>query len=159
MDAKHPKRKKDPQNPYTLVRTESEYYVVFRDVHNNEQRIPVTREIYEMFNAFELEDIAQMNKQSRHHEHSQLTEQKLTERALRQEVLPEDIVYQKSCEQTLQAALDSLPIQQRRRVLLYYFYSMTYAQIAAIEGCTIMPVKRSIDRALRKMKLFFEEGG
>lgn len=34
---------------------------------------------------------------------------------------------------------------------------MTYDQIAVIEGCTKMPVKRSIDQALQKLKKELEK--
>ena len=37
-------------------------------------------------------------------------------------------------------------------VFLYYFHDLTYEQIAKIEHCTIMPVKRSIDRAIIKLR-------
>jgi len=39
---------------------------------------------------------------------------------------------------------------------LYYFGEFTYEQIAAMEGCTIMPVKRSIDAGLEKLKKFLK---
>ena len=41
---------------------------------------------------------------------------------------------------------------QRRRLISYFYEGMTYEQIAEKEGCTKMPVKRSIDAALGKLK-------
>jgi RNA polymerase sigma-70 factor (ECF subfamily) len=45
-----------------------------------------------------------------------------------------------------------LPKTQRRRLALYYFGGLTYEQIATLEGCTKMPVKRSVDRAEEKIR-------
>ena len=53
-------------------------------------------------------------------------------------------------------AIRDLPEERRKIILLYYFEGLTYEQIARMEGCTIMPVKRSIDSAIKKLKLFFK---
>lgn len=45
-----------------------------------------------------------------------------------------------------------LPEVQRRRFRLYFDYGLTYEQIGKIEGCSKMPVKRSIDRAIEKIR-------
>lgn len=71
----------------------------------------------------------------------------------------EETVYQAIQYEQLHQAIDHLPKTQRRRLILYYFYDFTYEKIAEIEGYTIMPVKRSIDRALEKIKSFFENRG
>lgn len=56
----------------------------------------------------------------------------------------------------LYRAIAELPEVQRRRLTLYYFGEFTYEQIAEMEGCTIMPVKRSIDAGLEKLKKFLK---
>ena len=55
--------------------------------------------------------------------------------------------------EALHTAMKTLPEMQRRRMQLYYFEGMTYEQIAKKEGCTKMPIKRSIDRAIEKIRL------
>lgn len=67
----------------------------------------------------------------------------------------EEAVYRRMQYERLYQAIDRLPKAQRRRLILYYFYDFTYEKIAEIEGCSIMPVKRSIDRALEKIKKIF----
>ena len=42
---------------------------------------------------------------------------------------------------------------------MYYFGGLTYEEIAEKEHCTKMPVKRSIDAALEKIKKFLEMRG
>lgn len=52
----------------------------------------------------------------------------------------------------LHKAINRLPKIQQRRIMLYYFEGMTYEQIARQEGCTKMPIKRSIDAAIERLK-------
>ena len=57
----------------------------------------------------------------------------------------------------LHRAIQKLPEIQKRRLILYFFDGMTYERIAKLEGCTKMPVKRSIDVALEKLKKELEK--
>lgn len=152
MDGNHPNRKKDKFNPYILSIENEEYYVAFPDgqgVHHKER---ISRELYELFDRFELEDISQLNVISRHQEHSEMTEGTLNQRALIQPEAMEDGVYRKIMYDHLHTAIGQLPDVQRRRVLLYYFGGYTYEQIAEMEGCTKMAVKFSIDIAVKKLR-------
>ena len=101
---------------------------------------------------FELDDVSYMNVVSRHHEHSELTEQSLNDRAFQLPEPMEDTVSRIIENRRLIEAIRTLPAVQRRRLVLYYFHDLTYEQIAKIEHCTIMPVKRSIDRAIIKLR-------
>lgn len=74
---KRPRRRKDKYNPYTLHKVKERYYVSFVDVNNNFQKIEVSREVFESFNKFELEDVSQMNEYDRHLEHSKIYEHTL----------------------------------------------------------------------------------
>ena len=53
----------------------------------------------------------------------------------------------------LNRAIMELPEIQRRRFMLHFDLGLTYEQIGAMEGCTKMPIKRSIDRAIEKIRL------
>ena len=68
----------------------------------------------------------------------------------------EEIVYEHIQSEQLHNAISKLPEVQRRRLTLYYFAELTYEQIAEMEGCTIMPVKRSVDTAIKKLKIFLK---
>jgi len=63
-----------------------------------------------------------------------------------------DAVCKKIISEMLYRAIDELPEKQRRRIIMYYFYGLTYEQIAEVEGCTKMAVKFSISKALCKIK-------
>ena len=152
MDGNHPIRKKDKYNPYELTVENEEYYVAFYDGQGFHHKERISRELYELFDRFELEDISQLNVISRYQEHSELTEGTLNQRALIQPEAMEDSVYRKIMHDQLHTAIAKLPDIQRRRVLLYYFGGYTYERIAEMEGCTKMAVKFSIDIAVKKLR-------
>ena len=68
MDVKHPKRKKDKQNPYTLSIENGKEYISFHDTEGTYRKIEVTHVLFSQFNDFELEDISYLNTVSRHYE-------------------------------------------------------------------------------------------
>lgn len=155
MDEKHPNRKNDKHNPYTLMIVEGRYHLSFKDGRGKLQTLEIDKILYDLFNLFELEDISYLNKVSRHIEHSELTEATLNERAFyKQTNLDEMVLRNMECE-LLHKAISKLPEVQKRRLLLYFFGDMTYEQIAKMEGCTKRAVKFSVDIAIEKLKKNF----
>lgn len=155
MDEKHPNRKKDKYNPYTLMIVEGRYYLSFKDGRGVMQNIEIDKVLYELFNRFELEDISYLNRVSRHIEHSELTEVSLNDRAFYKAESLEETVSRSIEYELLHKAISKLPETQRRRLLLYFFGELTYEQIAELEGCTKRAVKFSIDLAIEKLKKSF----
>ena len=152
MDGKHPNRKKDKYNPYELAVENEKYYVTFIDGQGFHHKEQISRELYELFDRFELEDISKLNVISRYQEHSELTEGTLNQRALIQPETMEEGVYRKIMYNQLHTAIGKLPDIQRRRGLLHYFGGFTYERIAEMEGCTKMAVKFSINIAVKKLR-------
>ena len=155
MDEKHPNRKKDKHNPYTLMIVEGRYYLSFKDGRGVMQNIEIDKVLYELFNRFELEDISYLNRVSRHIEHSELTEASLNDRAFYKAESLEEPVSRSIEYELLHKAISKLPETQRRRLLLYFFGELTYEQIAELEGCTKRAVKFSIDLAIEKLRKSF----
>ena len=120
------------------------------------RELQITKELFEVLNRFELDDLSVLNEWDRHIEHFEQTEQSLNRRAFSKEESVEETVLRSIEYERLHRAITQLPETQRRRLILYYFEGLTYEQIARMEGCTIMPVKRSIDSAIKKLKLFFK---
>lgn len=152
MDGTHPNRKKDKLNPYTLSVENNTFYISFTDGQGIFHKMEISMELYATFNSFELDDISQMNETSRHLEQSELTEEKLNQRAADPQEPVEDHVYRRIMYQELHKAIAQLPEIQRRRVLLYYFGGYTYEQIAQMENCTKRAVKFSVDTALKNLR-------
>lgn len=159
MDGNHPKRRKDKYNPYTISEKNGTYLLSFRDGQGVLHNMKISKELFDAFDGFELDDLAILNEWDRHTEQSEQTEQTLEHRVLHKLETVEETVDRSLTYQQLHSAIAMLPEIQRRRLMLYYFHDLTYEQIAEMEGCTIMPVKRSIDRAIEKIKNFFENRG
>ena len=156
-----PKRRRDKDNPYTIFTTgfntaTPHYYLSFVDSNNMERCVEIDKPLFDAFDRFELEDISFMHKVDKHYERTEQTEALLNKRAVRPQEGVEEIVSQRMEVDKLHQAIAKLPEKQRRRVVLYYFREFTYEQIADMEGCTIMPVKRSIDAAIKKLKKLLE---
>ena len=156
MDEKRPKRRKDKYNPYTLTVTEDKHFLSFRDGQGVLQEITINRELFELLDRFELDDLSFLNEVDRHYEHSELTEISLYNRATALPESVEDAVLRNLQYEALYNAIRKLPEAQRRRLILYYFGGLTYAQIADMEGCKYQTVQESIYAALKKLKNFLK---
>lgn len=157
MESKHPKRRKDKYNPYDIWELNGHYYITFQDGQGIRQELEISRNLYELFDTSELKDISYLHKWDKYMEHSEVWESTLNRRAMEPPESVEDIVLRSMQIEELHKALKCLPEIQRRRVLLYYFEGLTYEQIAIREDCTKMPVKRSIDAALKKLKKYLKK--
>ena len=156
MDEKRPKRRKDKYNPYTLTKIKDKHILSFRDGHGVLQEITIDRELFELLDRFELDDLSYLNEVDRHYEHSELTEISLYNRATALPESVEDAVLRNLQYEALYNAIWKLPEAQRRRLILYYFGGLTYAQIAEMEGCKYQTVQESIYAALKKLKNFLK---
>ena len=164
MDGKHPKnadprpkRRKNKDNPYELFTTglgtsQPRYYLAFVDSTGTEQCMEIDKTLFDVFDRIELVDISFMNEVDNHYEHSEQTEISLNRRAAYPRESVEETVSRRVEAEALHKAIALLPEIQRHRLVLYYFGDFTYRQIAKMEGCTISPVKRSIDAAIEKLK-------
>ena len=154
-----PKRRRDKDNPYTIFTTgfntaTPHYYLSFVDSNNMERCVEIDKPLFDAFDRFELEDISFMHKVDKHYERTEQTEASLNKRAVKPQESVEEIVSQRIEVDRLHQAIAQLPEKQRRRLVLYYFGEFTYEQIAEMEGCTISPVKRSIEKAIENLKNF-----
>ena len=156
MDEKRPKRRKDKYNPYTLTKIKDKHILSFRDGQGVLQEITINRELFELLDRFELDDLSFLNEVDRHYEHSELTEISLYNRATALPESVEDAVLRNLQYEALYNAIWKLPEAQRRRLILYYFGGLTYAQIAEMEGCKYQTVQESIYAALKNLKNFLK---
>ena len=156
MDEKRPNRRKDKYNPYTLTKIKDKHILSFRDGQGVLQEITIDRELFELLDRFELDDLSYLNEVDRHYEHSELTEISLYNRATALPESVEDAVLRNLQYEALYNAIWKLPEAQRRRLIFYYFGGLTYAQIADMEGCKYQTVQESIYAALKKLKNFLK---
>lgn len=171
MDSNHPKnvdprpkRRRDKDNPYEVFTVgigtpNPRYYLSFHDQGGIRQCMEISKALFDAFDRFELDDLAFMNEVDRHFARPEQAEASLDKRAVSYTNSVEEIVELRVEAEKLHRAIAQLSETQRRRLVLYYFYNLTYEQVAKIERCTVMPVKRSIDAAIKKIKNFFEMRG
>ena len=128
------------------------YYAAFTDGDGLSQEVEVSREVYLALDDCRKHEKRQVHFIERHVERAELSEEQLQERMIR--LLPTLELSMENREQAvhLYAAIESLPEIQRRRFLLYHEDGLTYQQIATQEGCTIMPIQRSIAGAEEKIR-------
>lgn len=120
------------------------------------RELQITKELFEVLNGFELDDLSILNEWDRHYEHSELTEISLYSRAAMPPESVEETVFRNLRYEALHRAIKQLPEVQRRRLMLYYFMGLTYAQIAEKEGCTFQAVGKSISAAEKRLKKILE---
>ncbi len=146
--------------PYTLRtvidRDVERYYVSFSDGQATPQETEVSRSVY-----LELQSLSRYERRlrrwdERYAERLYMSEETLFERALHPQEDIEEAAFASIEGERLRQAIRELPETQRRRFILYHEHGLTYEQIAEAEGCTKMPVKRSIDRAGEKIKKFLK---
>lgn len=156
---KFPKRRKSKDNPYTIGYDEKQknYFLTFPNSRGIMQQIYISRELYEVFNAFELEDLSQLNEHERHIDATELTEEYLYQHLT---VLPnvvEEAIDRKITVENVHKAIATLSPTQKKRLILYYFYNFTYEQIAQLESCKYQSVQDAIKSAEEKIKKYFSK--
>lgn len=156
MDGNHPKRRKDKYNPYTISEKDGTYLLSFRDGQGVLHNMKISKELFDAFDGFELDDLAILNEWDRHTEQSEQTERTLDRRALHRLETIEETVERSLTYQQLHSAIAMLPEIQRRRLMLYYFHDLTYEQIAKMEGCTFQAVAKSVTAAEKRLKKYLE---
>lgn len=149
-----PKRKKDRDNPYTLLKENDIYFVFFKS-NTEKYKVEISKEIFDVFNRFELEDISKMHKEDKYIERNEVYEETLFSKGLINMFKVEDTIEKKEIIRKLNSSIKKLPSVQKRRLIKYYFDDKTLEKIAKEEGCTKRAIKFSIDLALKKISKKF----
>lgn len=151
MENKNPKRRKSKDNPYTLKydNKNNTYTVTFKNSNGVIENVKIKKEVYDVLNKFELEDISEMNKYDRHIEHSQIYEDTLNKRMLYKPMLTDEIIEKNITNIKLKSAINSLSKTQRRRIIMYYFEDLTQEEIAEIENISHQAVSKNILNAIK----------
>lgn len=152
------KRRRSKDNPYEIYSVgahtdQPHYYIAFTDSTGVRQELEIDKALFDVLDRFELDDLSFLNEVDNHYERSELTEASLNARAFELPETVEETVMQHDENERLHRAIVMIPEKQRNRLILYYFRGLTYARIAELEGCTIMPVKRAIEAATDNLKI------
>ncbi len=149
------KRRRSKDNPYKMDCLGNKYKINFK--YNGENKdIKISKELYDLFNKFELEDLSYMNKYDRHIEHLHLDEIQMYNRLKLSNKNLENEVIENLENQDLHIAIKKLPQIQRRRIYLYYFCNMKQREIALQEKTSIRAIQYSLECALKNLKKFLK---
>lgn len=146
-----PKRRKKMDNPYNLKIINNSYYIIFKS-NNKDNKVEVTKEIFELMDKFELDDLKELNEFDRHIEHFELTEYSLNNRMLIKQESIEDLIVRETLLDDLRKAINMLPEVQRRRIKLYYFDELTEKEIAKLENVSQKNISKSLTIAKNNLK-------
>ena len=111
-----PKRRKKMDNPYNLKIINNNFYIIFKS-NNKYNEVEVTKEVFDLMNRFELDDLKELNEFDRHIEHSELTEHTLNNRMLFKQESIEDLIIRKTSLEDLRKAINMLPEVDRKSVV------------------------------------------
>ena len=148
----YPKRRKHKDNPYTIEIEKSDYIVNFIDITGVLEKVKVTKEIYTVFNEFELQDKKEMNEFDRHIEHSEIYENNLEKRTKQETSSIEDDFIKKVTFEELKRAIEMLPITQKRRIKKYYFEDKNEYQIAKEENVKQSSICENLELAIKNLR-------
>lgn len=156
-----PKRRRDKDNPYEIFTVGIEtghphYYIRFKDSLGVEQCMEITKELFDLFDRFELDDLSFLNEVDRHYDLSDQSEETLNSHALVRPCSMEDALMERLEQERLRQAIATLPEIQRRRIVLYYFGGFSYEEIASFEKCSVHSVYVAVERAKEKLKKFLK---
>lgn len=145
-----------PKRSYWLREVVTEdrtsYYISFRDGQGKIQELCVPYDFYMAFRRLELDERKLEGWDYRHREFSEIMEETLNWRAVKQPKSIEELILEEERAELLQRAIHTLPEIQRRRFLLYYEYDLNYYQIGIMEHCTPQAARRSVIIAKEKIK-------
>ena len=148
---KLPKRRKFKDNPYSLLIEENKYFIIFKDNKNILHKERVNKDVFDVFDEYERYDNAKLKEYSIHLEHSKQTDISIYKRSNTKPYDIEEHIMKTNLLNNLKNAIDTLPEIQKRRLIKYYFYNMTFDEIAKEEKCTKRAVKFSVDIAVKKL--------
>lgn len=152
-----PKRRKDKENPYEIFTvgqgtSEVHYYTCFRDGEGVKRCLEIEKEVFDLLDEFEREDLRVLNEYDRHYEHLKQSEQGLFKKASAEIATVEEVVFRRLELGEIQKAIRSLPAKQKKRLVLHRFFGYKIKEIAAMEGCHQSVISRSISAAEKKIK-------
>lgn len=134
-----PKRRKHKDNPYTL-KVKDDCYVASFYNGNEFVSIEVNKEVFNLLDRFELDDLKELNERDNHRDYRYINDD-VDEILIFNDISEysdsvEEIIENKLFNEDLYKAINSLNDIQKNRIKKYYFENKTLNEIALEEGCS-----------------------
>jgi RNA polymerase sigma-70 factor (ECF subfamily) len=124
----------------------------FFDYQHRPQEVEITEELHLELTLLNRSVRNIESAEERHNELCDLSEEEHAQRGMRFNPSAEDEVLKNLLIEQLKSAFLELPTTQARRYLLAHGCGYTYAEIAAMEGCSIQAVNKSLVAAKKKIQ-------
>ena len=126
------------------------------EITYNGEKIMVSQEVADYLEDCRRDAHRQLMKKSRNHAAVKCEENFVEGLMAAPPIGFEDELIMRLEQERLPELIALLPEKQNRRLTAYYYEGLTYQEIAACEGVDHRAVMRSVESALKKLKIFFE---
>ena len=142
---------------YTLeyIETEDKYYISFLDSVNQDCKIEIEKEIFEIYMNSRKAYTKIKNETSRYLEHTKLTEEEIHNKAIYKNETAEDVAMRNIQKEKMKIALKKLTDTQYRRIELHIIDEVSVRDIAKLENVQKSQIEKSLKLGLKKLKKFF----
>lgn len=148
-----PKRRRCKDNPYKLcVSEKSKYTVEFIDGKGTFQKVEVDKELFDVFDKFELVDKSQMTKTEKYIASFDLSEEYINKNQTLQQISMIDELIMESTFEEIRNAIEKLPAIQMQRIKMFYLENLSAEEIANKTNCTQHAVRKSIRLGIEKIQ-------
>ena len=111
----------------------------------------MSKEVYEFLQESERKEQNQKKRDKEHLDGRELTDHLMEAHGFRR--FP-DVAEQYITQETVKRVFDILQTctpAQKRRFLLHYVYGLSFVELAALEGCTETPIRKSVRQVKEKI--------
>ena len=129
--------------------------IEIRDYYGNYQEVPVSDELYEEWQKMRNETQRIHRKEVYHRAWDTLDDLERDERCITR-ITPEEMFISEDEAETLHRAIDCLSQIQQRRIRMY-MDNMPVREIARREGCYLNSIRKSINSALKQLRIILSE--
>ena len=139
------------------IENENKYYISFLDSANQECRIEIDKEIFDIYMSSKKSYVKIKNETSRYIEQSELTEEDIYNRAKYKVKDAEEIFIDNLEREKLRKAKEKLTDTQIRRLELHIVDEVTIRDLAKLENVRKNQIEKSIQLGIKKLKKFINE--
>lgn len=139
------------------IENENKYYISFLDSANQECRIEIDKEIFDIYMSSKKSYVKIKNETSRYIEQSELTEEDIYNRAKYKVKDAEEIFIDNLEREKMRKAKEKLTDTQIRRLELHIVDEVTIRDLAKLENVRKNQIEKSIQLGIKKLKKFINE--
>ena len=129
--------------------------IKIKDYYGNYQEVPVSDELYEEWKLLQNETQRVHRKEVYHRDWTPMDDIAENGRYISEDDPEEDLIRRHENEALYRAIAQLTPVQQRR--IRMYMNNLSVREIARQEGCYMNAVLRSINSALKKLRVLMSE--